>query len=301
MHKLILLFALLGSVSAPEASTLPFPTSDLDHRAQDHNHSYGLITHGTNHGFMTHGLAPGSLPVDALNHSYSGNAVDPSSNHTLYPAHSGSKEPQEIALPGYFRLGSGAVTPQSLFTLNEVSENNSVDRYNIDKNILPASNDADGRKTFLPPRGEPGANQSNHFSVNLNVQHPNPNMFRTFTGVLWRATTSTDLYQPVETSTYPNNSFDEYESYTMDEHTYKSVPDISEEFPRYRARKRQLDQIEHTEHKNTDVQPASGIPAFVFQRATSSIFAKLASFLCGLMPYTPQGLYPIYFLLAILL
>ena len=104
MHKLILLFALLGSVSAPEASTLPFPTSDLDHRAQDHNHSYGLITHGTNHGFMTHGLAPGSLPVDAINHSYSDNAVDPSSNHTLYPAHSGSKESQEIALLANFRL-----------------------------------------------------------------------------------------------------------------------------------------------------------------------------------------------------
>ena len=85
----------------------------------------------------------------------------------------------------------------------------------------------------------------------------------------------------------------------MDEHTYKSVPDISEEFPRYRARKRQLDQIRHTKHTDTDVQPASGIPAFVFQRAISSIFAKLASFLCGLMPYTPQGLYPIYFLLAI--
>ena len=49
----------------------------------------------------------------------------------------------------------------------------------------------------------------------------------------------------------------------MDEHTYKSVPDISEEFPRYRARKRQLDQIRHTKHTDTDVQPASGIPAFV--------------------------------------
>ena len=221
MHT-FLLIALLGSVSAPEASTLPFPTSDLDHRAQDHNHSYGLITHGSSHGFMTHGTAPGSLPVDALNYNASSNQT---------PAHSGS---QEIGPPSDFRLGSGAVTPQSLFTSNEVSANNSVDRYNIGKNILPASNDADGRKTFLSPRGEPGANQSNHFSVNLNVQHPNPNMFRTFTGVLWRATTSTDLYQSVETSTYPNNSFDEYESYTMDEHTYKSVPDISEEFPRYR-------------------------------------------------------------------
>ena len=68
MHTFILI-ALLGSVSAPEASTLPFPTSDLDHRAQDHNHSYGLITHGSSHGFMTHGLIPGSLPVDAPNHN----------------------------------------------------------------------------------------------------------------------------------------------------------------------------------------------------------------------------------------
>ena len=262
MHAHFILLALLGSVSAPEASTLPFPTSDLDHRAQDHNHSYGLITHGSSHGFMTHGLIPGSLPVDALNHN-----TQPSYSQASAVVPSSAQEPQKVVLPDYFRLGSGAVTPQSLFTSNEVSANNSVDRYNIGKNILPASNDADGRKTFLSPRGEPGANQSNHFSVNLNVQHPNPNMFRTFTGVLWRATTSTDLYQPVETSTYPNNSFDEYESYTMDEHTYKSVPDISEEFPRYRARKRQLDQIRHTKHTDTDVQPASGIPAFVFQRA----------------------------------
>ena len=89
MHTHFILLALLGSVSAPEASTLPFPTSDLDHRAQDRNHSYGLITHGTTHGFMTHGLIPGSLPVDTLNH-----------NTTAQ----GSKEPQEIVLPDDFRL-----------------------------------------------------------------------------------------------------------------------------------------------------------------------------------------------------
>ena len=115
MHTFFLI-ALLGSVSAPEASTLPFPTSNLDHRAQDHNHSYGLITHGSNHGFMTHGLIQGSLPVDAPNHAtgYSGDAVGPSSNHT--PAQGF----QKVVLPDYFRLGSGAVTPQSLFTSNEV-------------------------------------------------------------------------------------------------------------------------------------------------------------------------------------
>ena len=98
MHT-FLLIALLGSVSAPEASTLPFPTSDLDHRAQDHNHSYGLITHGSSHGFMTHGLIPGSLPVDDPNHNatgYSGKAVDPSSN----PAQGF----QKVVLPDYFRL-----------------------------------------------------------------------------------------------------------------------------------------------------------------------------------------------------
>ena len=109
MHAHFILLALLGSVSAPEASTLPFPTSDLDHRAQDHNHSYGLITHGSSHGFMTHGTAPGSLPVDALNHnatSYSGNAGDPSSNQTH--AHSVTKPttqaPREIGPPSDFRL-----------------------------------------------------------------------------------------------------------------------------------------------------------------------------------------------------
>ena len=289
MHAHFIILALLGSVSAPEASTLPFPTSDLDHRAQDHNHSYGLITHGTTLGFMTHGLTPGSLPVDTLTKTIAHPNDSQGYQGIGLPADPRLGRSQEIALPDDFRLGSGAVTPQSLLQPNEVSANNSVDRYNIGKNMLPASNDADGRKTFLSPRWEPGANQSNHFSV----QHPSPNMFRTFTGFLWRATTSTDLYQFVETTTHPNNSFDNYESYTMDEHAYKSVPDISEEFPRYRARKRQLDQIKHTEYKNTDVQPASGIPAFVFQRATASIFAKLASFLCGLMPYTPQGLYPI--------
>ena len=156
MHTFILI-ALLGSVSAPEASTLPFPTSDLDHRAQDHNHSYGLITHGSSHGFMTHGLIPGSLPVDALNHTLT--------NYHCALVTATSQAPRKLDLPSDFRLGSGAVTPQSLFTSNEVSANNSVDRYNIGKNILPASNDADGRKTFLSPRGEPGANQSNHFSV----------------------------------------------------------------------------------------------------------------------------------------
>ena len=96
MHAHFILLALLGSVSAPEASTLPFPTSDLDHRAQDHNHSYGLITHGSSHGFMTHGLIPGSLPVDAPNHNatgYSGNAWDPSSNHTTAQD---SQAPREI-------------------------------------------------------------------------------------------------------------------------------------------------------------------------------------------------------------
>ena len=84
MHT-FLLIALLGSVSAPEASTLPFPTSDLDHRAQDHNHSYGLITHGSSHGFMTHGLIPGSLPVDTLNQTT-------------------AQGSQKVVLPDYFRL-----------------------------------------------------------------------------------------------------------------------------------------------------------------------------------------------------
>ena len=88
MHSLIILIALLGSVSAPEASTLPFPTSDLDQRAQDHNHSYGLITHGSSHGLMTHGLIPGSLPVDTLNQTTA----------------QGSKDPQKVVLPDYFRL-----------------------------------------------------------------------------------------------------------------------------------------------------------------------------------------------------
>ena len=89
MHSLIILIALLGSVSAPEASTLPFPTSDLDQRAQDHNHSYGLITHGSSHGLMTHGLIPGSLPVDTLNQTTA----------------QGSKDPQKVIHPDDFRLG----------------------------------------------------------------------------------------------------------------------------------------------------------------------------------------------------
>ena len=60
----ILLFALLGSVLAPEASTLPLPTSDLDQPAQDHTTSYGLMTHSYSYGFMAHRLPTGSLPVD---------------------------------------------------------------------------------------------------------------------------------------------------------------------------------------------------------------------------------------------
>ena len=110
MHT-FLFIALLGSVSAPEASTLPFPTSDLDQRAQDHNHSYGLITHGSSHGLMTHGLIPGSLPVDTLNHN---TTAHPGSNTTAhpgsrvdsqdYPADSRLGRAQEIVLPDDFRL-----------------------------------------------------------------------------------------------------------------------------------------------------------------------------------------------------
>ena len=153
---------------------------------------------------------------------------------------------------------------------------------------------ADEKRTFLQKR-EPGANTS----AVVPVVHLNPNSFMTFAGPLAKGTTSTSLYQFVETSTHPDDSFDNYESFTMDDHTYSSVPDISEEFLHYRARKRQLDQIDHREYKNTDVQSASGIPAFLSKRLPASIFAKLATFLCGLMPYTPQGLYPIFFFLAI--
>ena len=183
MHKLILLFALLGSVSALEASTLPFPTSDLDHRAQDHNHSYGLMTHATSHGFMTHGLKiQGSLPEDTIKTTAPGTWPDTGGYAQSYPNHPSflnstqrlavlqpGSNPIETDSPVGFRLGSGAVTPQSLFTPNEVSENNSVDRYNIDK-------------TFLSPKKEPGANTN----TIIPVVHPNPNKFRT--------TTSTVLY-----------------------------------------------------------------------------------------------------------
>ena len=56
-----------SSVTAPIASTLPFPTSDPGHLDRDHNHSYGLMTHTTSYGFMTHRLKiQGSLPVDTI-------------------------------------------------------------------------------------------------------------------------------------------------------------------------------------------------------------------------------------------
>ena len=92
----ILSFALLCSVSAPEASTLPSYTSDLgphgptlDQRDQDHNPSHGLMTYGPSHGLMTYGHATGSLPVDTLNHT---------------PAHSLSSSSKEMGLSAYFRL-----------------------------------------------------------------------------------------------------------------------------------------------------------------------------------------------------
>ena len=190
MHMLILTFALLGSVSASEASTLPFPTSDLDQGAQDHRTSYGLMNHSYSYGLMTHGNATGSLPVDTLTNTTA---------HRL----------QEIGYPPVFRLGSGAVTPQSPLTTHEVSKSQSADRYNIYKEP----------KGFLLPRREPGANRSNMFPV----VHPNPNTFRT--------TTSTVLSHGfAETTTHPHDMFEEYESFTMDEHAINNVPNISEQF-----------------------------------------------------------------------
>ena len=54
-----------SSVTAPTASTLPFPTSDPGPLDRDHNHSYGLMTHTTSYDFMTHRLKIlGSLPED---------------------------------------------------------------------------------------------------------------------------------------------------------------------------------------------------------------------------------------------
>ena len=88
----ILCFALIGSVSAPEASTLPSYTSDLGshgptmgQRDQDHNPSHGLMTYGLSHGLMTYGHDPGSLPVDTLTTpNHSGNAQgDQSGAHSL--------------------------------------------------------------------------------------------------------------------------------------------------------------------------------------------------------------------------
>ena len=113
----ILSLALLCSVSAPEASTLPSHTSDLgpygptlDQRDQDHNHSHGLMTYGLSHGLMTYGHDPGSLPVDTLTTpNHSGKRSDQSGAHSL------NSQDQEIAYSANFRLGSGAGTPHSLF------------------------------------------------------------------------------------------------------------------------------------------------------------------------------------------
>ena len=205
MHLTTFVTLLLSCrISAP-ASTLPIPTSDLDPLAQDPNHSYGLMTHASSHGFMTHGLKiQGSLPVDTQNTTAQGTqARSPS---CLSPV-------EGLSYPASFRLGSGAVTPQSLFLVNEVSRNNSVDRYNIGK-------------TFLSPRKEPGANTNTITSSsdslqqstvgNFPVVHPNPNEFRT--------TTSTVLYSFVETTTHPEDSFDNYGSSTMDEHAIDPCP-----------------------------------------------------------------------------
>ena len=105
----ILSLALLCSVSAPEASTLPSHTSDLGspgpsmgQRDQDSNPSHGLMTYGFSHGLMTYGNE-GSLPapVDTLNHttlpSYSAGA-GPSSAHYLSSTEGNSD------LAPYFRL-----------------------------------------------------------------------------------------------------------------------------------------------------------------------------------------------------
>ena len=82
-----------SSVTAPIASTLPFPTSDPGHLDRDHNHSYGLMTHTTSYGFMTHRLKiQGSLPVDTQNHS----AVQETMYDSAHPR-SPNSTPQRLA------------------------------------------------------------------------------------------------------------------------------------------------------------------------------------------------------------
>ena len=84
----------------------------MGQRDQDSNPSHGLMTYGFSHGLTTYGNE-GSLPapVDTLNHttlpSYSAGA-GPSSAQYLSSTEGNS------ALSAYFRLGSGAGTPQSL-------------------------------------------------------------------------------------------------------------------------------------------------------------------------------------------
>ena len=304
-----------SSVTASIASTLPFPTSDPGPLDRDHNHSYGLMTHTTSYGFMNHRLKiQGSLPEDTTKTTAPGTWPDTGGyvqSHTSHPSspNSSSNYHRESGLPDSrlggpkprsksgqgpdFRLGSGAGTPQSSLRIDEVLVSHSADRYNI--NPVPVSHSADGYTTvrnFLRPRGEPGSNTS-YFVLptvanNFPVVHPNPNTFRT--------TTSTEPHHFVETITYPDNSFGNYGSSTMDEHAIKSVPNISEQFTRWRARKRQLDDS----GSKRPVQPAHGIPAFLTRQfIVTPIINKLAAFLCGLMPYTPQGFYPIYFVLAI--
>ena len=250
MHKhfLFVTFALLGSVSAPEASTLPSPTSDQDLLALDH-----ILKHNGSHGLMIHGYAPGYIPVDPK------------------PTAPGSPV---IGLPADFRLGSGAGTPQSLFNGSRslVPGNLLVEWYNIYKEP----------KGFLSPTREPGANRT---GIELPV-HPNPNMFMTFT----RNITPTVVTKYVETTTFEDDMYESNGTFTMDEHAI-SVPDGTELWSRWRARKRRLDQ-DAPAVKN--VQPAHQIPKFFLQQAYSSIWNRLLSFALGLNISNP-----VYFVLAV--
>ena len=121
MHShLLVVIAFLGVVSAPEASTVPGPTSDPGNRTQDQtgfkrNGSHGPMqalllvppSHGLLLELMTQGAHGGQDPVD-LKH--------PQSAHTTaYPS-------KDSTSPGDSRLGSGAVTPQSLQNMHRSQE-----------------------------------------------------------------------------------------------------------------------------------------------------------------------------------